>query len=230
MDCLPDTFPENAILIVGAGRFGGRAARVLRSHLSSPIWVFDTDRDALARIDLPGVSRIRDDGIGFLAENRALLQPTHTIVPSVPCHLVFEWVRACMGETCITPIPVPQEIKTLLPHTWTGADGSLLVSHADFLCPEDCPEPETHCTVTGKQRGIPLYEKLARLDLLGYRTHIIRSRQLAPGVGGYPVADITALLERLQVGQSTLWLVGTACRCHGVITALTVGCSPLIPS
>ena len=85
------------------------------------------------------------------------------------------------------------------------------------------PKPETHCTVTGHRRGVPLYERLARLELHGYRTHIIRSRQLAPGVGGYPLADLITLLARLRSEPGSWWLVGTACRCHGTVTALSVG-------
>jgi hypothetical protein len=222
-DCLPHTFAENAILIMGAGRFGGRAARILSSRLNSPLWVLDKDAEALARIDVPAVSKLRDDGIRFLAENFAVLKPTHWIVPCIPRHLAFEWVRAYLGETRVTPIPVPGETRPLLPHTWMSPEGSLLVSYADFLCPEDCAEPETHCTVTGERRGIPLYERLTRLELRGYRTHIIRSRQLAPGVGGYTLADLITLLEKLQSLRGAKWLIGTACRCHGTVTALSVG-------
>jgi hypothetical protein len=221
-DCLPDIFPENAILIVGAGRFGGRAARVLRSHLKSPIWVLDKDLDALERIDAPAVSKVPGDGIRFLAENLSHLKPSNTIVPSIPHHLAFEWLRACIGKDRVTPIPVPQEISPLLPHTRISPEGSLLVSYAEFLCPEDCAEPETHCTVTGQLRGIPLYERLGRLEVHDYRTHIIRSRQLAPGVGGYPLADLITLLGRLRSQPGAKWLVGTACRCHGIVTALSV--------
>jgi len=216
---LPSIFPEDAILIVGAGRFGGRAAKILGSRLNSPMWVLDTDPEALAHIDAPGVSTVRDDGIRFLANNLTRMKPTSTIVPSLPRHFAFEWLRTCLGDELVAPIPVPQEILPFLPHTWPGLDGSLLVSHADFLCPEDCSEPETHCTVTGGLRGTPLHERMCRLDLQGYQTHVIRSRQLAPGVGGYPFSDLLALLDRLRREPAAKWLVGTACRCHGVLTA-----------
>lgn len=229
-DCLPDIFPENAILIMGAGRFGGRAARILSSRLKSPIWVLDKDPEALARIDAPAVSKVRGNGFRFLAENFTRLKPTHMIIPAIPYHLAFEWVRVAIGETRVTPIPVPQEIKPLLPHTWMSPDGSLLISYADFLCPEDCAEPETHCTVTGVQREVPLYERLARLELQGYRTHIIRSHQLAPGVGGYPLEDLITLLGRLRRLPRARWLIGTACRCHGTVTALSMDRPLFTPS
>ncbi|MEW6664810.1 MAG: hypothetical protein AB1512_06255 [Thermodesulfobacteriota bacterium] len=215
-------FPENTVLIIGAGRFGGRAARILGPSLKSPLWLLDVNREALARVDAPAVSKVRDDGIRFLAENMALLKPTNVIVPSIPRHLAFEWVKACIGRPGATPIPVPQEIQSLFPHAWMSPEGSLLVSYANFLCPEDCEEPETHCTVTGEPRGVPLYERLTRLEVKGYRMHIIRSRQLAPGVGGYPVSDLNALMGRLRSLPGEKWLIGTACRCHGTVSALSV--------
>jgi hypothetical protein len=48
---------------------------------------------------------------------------------------------------------------------------------------------------------------------------VIRSWQLAPGVGGYRVAQLRASLERIE-RQPTKYLIATSCRCHAVIDAL----------
>ncbi|MCF8062162.1 MAG: hypothetical protein K9M82_06575 [Deltaproteobacteria bacterium] len=113
-------------------------------------------------------------------------------------------------------------MRQALPHTWIAGDGSLLVSYADFLCPEDCAEPEDGCTVTGEIRQ-PLYERLAALEVPGYEVQVIRSRQLAPGLGGYSAGDLRALQARVYDAPGRgRWLIGTACRCHGTITGLEV--------
>jgi hypothetical protein len=110
-------------------------------------------------------------------------------------------------------------IRSGLPHTWVGSEGSLLVSYADFLCPEDCPEPEDGCTVTGEVRT-PLYQVMRELNVPGFGIHVVQSRQLAPGLGGYPLQDLLDLQRRVLEAGDGRWLIGTACRCHGTITGL----------
>jgi len=214
---LPDTFPENAIFIVGAGRFGGRAAQILSSRERSAIWLIDRDEDALSRHrDLP-VSRINREGVEFLSERISSLSPGIMVVPSLPVHLAFEWLVRYLGG--IVREEIPGELKTLLPNTWAGSEGSLLVSYADFLCPDDCPEPADHCTITGKKRETPLHQRLRGMHAADHRVHIIQSRQLAPGVGGYRVHDLMDVAEEVRLHPKDKWLLGTACRCHGILTA-----------
>jgi hypothetical protein len=95
----------------------------------------------------------------------------------------------------------------------------MLLSLADFLCPDNCPEPAENCTVTGRPRGKPLFARLAGIELPGWSVGVIRSHQLTPGVGGCRVADLLALRERI-VKSGGRWLVATACRCHGALGAL----------
>ncbi|MBN2126224.1 MAG: hypothetical protein JW821_18130 [Deltaproteobacteria bacterium] len=117
---------------------------------------------------------------------------------------------------------MPETIRPHLPHTWKGGEGSLLVSYADFLCPDDCPEPADFCTVTGLKRDVPLYRRLENLEVPEYHIHVVRSRQLAPGLGGYRVEDLARLLARVKDGGKRKWLVGTACRCHGTLSAMEI--------
>ena len=220
-----DPLPAEAILIIGAGYFGRRAAKILnRSPFQGkPLFIIDSDKDHLSNVEGAFLERILCDGIQFLVKNFQLLHPSNMIIPAVPFHFAYEFLKnySCKS-TSIKKLKVPEGIKPSLPHTWEGSDGSLLVSYADFTCPVDCPEPSSHCTVTGEKRGKPLNQLLAQLDIKGYRLHFIRSRQLAPGLGGYKVDDLGKLITRVEQEECEKWLVGTACRCHGTITAFSV--------
>ncbi len=224
-DYIRDPLPEDAILIIGAGHFGKRAARILSGlHLRpTPILIVDKDRGSLTEIKDPAVEKILCEGIGFLVKNFHFLRPSNTIIPAVPVHLAFEWLKKNLdNDYRVTRIGVPKDIRPFLPHIWEGKEGSLLISHADFRCPDDCPEPADYCTVTGETRGKPLYELLRQLDLPNHRIHIIRSGQLAPGLGGYRADDLRKLFGRVRGEGMGKWLVGTACRCHGTVTAMEV--------
>jgi hypothetical protein len=224
-DYIRDPLSEDAILIIGAGYFGKRAARILSGLRlrPAPILIVDKDRDSLVGIKDPAVEKILCDGIGFLVKNFHFLHPSNTVIPAVPVHLAFEWLKKYLdNDYRVSRIEVPEEIKQFLPHTWEGKEGSLLISQADFSCRDDCPEPADYCTVTGETRGKPLYELLKQLDLPNHRIHIITSRQLAPGLGGYRADDLRKLFGRVRREGMGKWLVGTACRCHGTVTAMEV--------
>jgi hypothetical protein len=193
--------------------------------MKAPIWLIDKDKEAFSRTDGLPISRIQTDAFEFLSLTFSSLHPENTLIPSVPVHLAFEWLRKHCGKG-VEREDVPEGLSPLLPNTWRASDGSLLLSYADFVCPEDCPEPSDHCTVTGEKRGAPLYDLLRKIDVPNYRVHIIRSRQLAPGVGGYRVAGLSALMDDLGRDPGGKWLVGTACRCHGIITAFSLRANP----
>jgi hypothetical protein len=216
-------FSGDEVFIIGAGRFGKRAVDVLSSRLDSPLWVVDKEGEALRVTAGPRVERILQEGVLFLVESLPRLHPTNFIVPAVPIHLAYEWLRLCLKDKLsVFRIEVPESMKPFLPHTWEGSEGSLLVSYADFQCPDDCPEPADHCTVTGKRRGTPLHERLSNIARAGYRVHVLQSRQLAPGVGGYTVGDLREALERVESGGKGKWMVATACKCHGIVSAMEV--------
>jgi hypothetical protein len=100
-----------------------------------------------------------------------------------------------------------------------GPQGEVYLSRASHICPDDCPSPEDFCPVTGESRTPALYEELAALNLPGFRIIVIISRQLAPGVGGYPPRELTDLPSKIADIHHNL-LIATACRCHGVVHAL----------
>jgi len=226
MECPQDNHHDvsgTSVLIIGAGRFGARAARILSAAPHRPAVILVLDREA-ARLealqDLCVETRI-GDGIDLLIGNDPSLDPSSIIVPAVPLHLAFAWLKAYLyGKYDVRPLPVPRELHSQLPFTWPGNGDDLLVSYADFICPDDCPEPSDHCTVTGKRREVPLFGLLSQLEVPGYCVHIIRSRQLAPGVGGYPLGELWALRKKVMDAGGGRWLIGTACRCHGTLSAI----------
>jgi hypothetical protein len=62
-------------------------------------------------------------------------------------------------------------------------------------------------------------------DLHGsFKSKVIRSEQLGLGVGGFKAKKVLDLLPEIEKkrapGQRVL--ISTACRCHGVISALSI--------
>ncbi len=205
------------VFIIGAGHFGSRAIRILIERSQSPLVVVDRDPQKAIRAGAR-VRAVAGDGIEFLRQNIRHMSPGSLIVPAIPRHLAFEWLRAEKGAG-IELVPVPPEVSSQVPHAWQARDGSLLVSYADFRCPDDCPEPMA-CTVTGKRREQPLYALLGAMQVPGFALHVIQSRQLAPGLGGYQAGDLIKAEAILSQTKQAKWLLATACKCHGIVTAL----------
>ena len=221
MDFEWDTVSEDAVFIIGAGRFGSRAARLLTGG-DFQVFVVDLDAQRLALLQPLPVRPVVHDGVRFLVENFAQFQGNQLIVPSVPLHLAFEWLRLSLqGKRRIAKTAVPAEVARSFPHYWPASEGSLLVSHADFACPDNCPEPE-FCTVTGEKRNMPLYEIVRNLAHPEFYTHVIRSRQLAPGLGGYRMKDLQEMASKVFHHERGSVFLGTACKCHGILTAFTL--------
>jgi len=223
MSSSTEKLQHKAIIIIGAGHFGQRAAALIKSDPHTSLWIVDRDVAKLKKMGNIGAKRIAEDGVHFLAKHFSHLAPSTFIVPAVPVHLAFEWLKTSINEKgTVERLPVPKSFGHRLPHVCKGSEGSLLTSYADFRCPDDCPEPAERCTVTGKVRGTPLYRLLTEVEPRGFRVHVIRSRQLASGVGGYRVRDLQELLGKVSEGRKGKWLVATACKCHGIVTALQV--------
>jgi len=210
-------------LIIGCGRFGSRAAEeILRSSPLSEITVVDKSTKALRKVRTLLVRTAVGDGRSFL--NRSLSDGLSAdfIIPAVPFHFVFEFILGRLKALGARRRKVPALAG--LPNPIAGKTGDLYTSFADFLCPEDCPEPAGRCSVTGKRRPKPLYEMLRQLQ--GFlESRVIRSEQLGPGVGGFRLEGLLSLTkeieERMTSEPSGLILISTACRCHGVTSALS---------
>ncbi len=207
-------------LIIGCGHFGSRAIEtLLRKDHRAAIIVVDKDEKALEKVSSFHVERIAGDGISFLNQSLKKGRDTY-IIPAVPFHLAFEYILSQLKPLGAKRRKVSD--ITGLPNPMKGKSGDLYTSIADFLCPEDCPEPAQYCTVTKERRQKPLFQILK--DLEGpFESKVIRSKQLGLGVGGYLPGDLLKIVREIKKAGASdrLILISTACRCHGVTSALS---------
>ncbi len=208
------------IWIIGVGYFGQIAFRQLSEARKDRHFVLvDPVSENLLTCRTPQATLEISDGIAFLNKNIARGRRPDWIIPALPVHLAAEWVFLHLGPKRLRRIELPSEIDRLVPNPFRGSDGNLYVSHADFRCPEDCDEPRDTCSITGEMRQENMYDLLAILKVGLIRPLNIRSHQLGPGIGGYRPEQLLELMERLDQARGAV-LLSTACRCHGVITAL----------
>ena len=208
------------IWIIGAGRFGKIGAqRLAAGHPHCCITVVDSHPDRLNLFKDTDCRRIESDGAAFLADGLEETGPPDWIVPAVPVHLAWEWCRLKTETDALVPVTLPETFDAHLPNPMRGNRFDFYTSAADFLCPDNCSEPEGYCTVTGEPRIPAMFDRIKALRFESYVPLVVQSQQLAPGVGGYRPADLFALLERItqEVGP---FLIATSCRCHGVLTAV----------
>jgi hypothetical protein len=215
--------PDDSIWILGAGGFGRRAVeRLVRHHGAETLAVVDSDRAALEELEVTGIERVHADAVDFLWRRLRAPDFPRWIVPAVPVHIAFAWIyRRVAAQADVERRPVPEAIAAALPNPMRGPHGEVYASYADFICPDDCPEPADHCTVTGKPRPTDLFRRIASLAYDGWRPIVVRSRQMAAGVGGYSPAALFDALVEVQKTASPV-LLATACRCHGVVDALVM--------
>lgn len=206
-------------LILGAGRFGSLAVqRILARKKASHVVVVDRDGHVLEKLQEKSVERLEQDAIDFLVDYPGL--GSEWIVPAIPVHVTFAWLcRQLAREGTVTSLAAPLVLDQQIPNSIRGKGGVLYTSFATFRCPDDCDEPDDKCTVTGEVREANLFDVVQTIEVEGYQTFVVRSHQLAPGVGGYRLSVLWRLLEEARSTKKDI-LIATACRCHGVIHAL----------
>jgi hypothetical protein len=217
------SYPDHppSFLIIGCGHFGSRAAiKLFQKDAHSKIIVVDKNKKALQKVSRLPIQTAVCDGILYLKQFLSEGQKVDYIIPALPLHLVFEFILSQLKSFGAKRIKVP--VLTGLPNPMIGKTGDFYTSLPDFLCPEDCPEPARYCTVTRKRREKPLYQILINLEG-PFESRVIRSRQLAPGVGGFRPRALLDLLEDIKKRTHLDWpiLISTASRCHGVSSTLS---------
>ena len=105
--------PEDANLIIGAGHFGKRAATILSQVSTDPLYIVDKHKSSLEGIKGLLINKILCDGIDLIADNFQMLSPKNTIIPAIPLHLAFEWLKNYLGKGfTIKKIEVPEGSDT----------------------------------------------------------------------------------------------------------------------
>ena len=205
--------------ILGAGHFGSLAVkRILERKKGCNLLVVDFDAEPLSHLQNKPLEIIRKDAIDFLLTHHGLGH--EWIVPAIPKHVAYLWLcQQFNGEGKVTPVAVPSVVDQQVPNPIRGKGGVLYTSFATFRCPGECDEPEEMRCVTQERRETNLHELIQRIEVHGYKTLVVRSHQLTPGVGGYQLSTLWRLREAARSTEKDV-IVATACRCHGVINAL----------
>jgi hypothetical protein len=206
--------------IIGAGECGKRAAKKLRKKFpEASLTVVDQDQGAMDGIEGLPIVCICMGGASYLETHMDGQNEPDWIIPAVPIHLAFEWIRRKLSrDRRIEVEAVPQAIESMLPNPKRGMQGQLYVSYADFRCPDHCTEPYDLCTWTGKPRKGLLYKKIENVLYMDYISIVIRSHKLAGGVGGYEPQALRKSLAEVSKATTPV-IYSTACLCHGVMHA-----------
>ena len=208
------------IWIIGVGRFGHIAFQRLSDAGKDRHFVLvDPEAEKLRRYKGKTATLEVSDGIKFLEKRLKMGRKPDWIIPALPVHLAAEWLVLHLGPAKLKRVPLPSELDWLVPNPIRGSEGNLYVSHAAFRCPEDCDEPRDICSITRKMRHQNMYDLLLNLSFKPFNSLNMRSYQLGPGIGGYRAEQLLEMWATVEQTTGPI-LLSTACRCHGVITAL----------
>jgi D-arabinose 1-dehydrogenase-like Zn-dependent alcohol dehydrogenase len=112
---LTEKLENKAIIIIGAGHFGQRAAALLKAVPHASLWIVERDIPTLKKLGTMGAKRIAEDGVRFLAKHFSHLAPS-TFITCRPVHLAFEWLRTYMNRKgTVAAVPVPKSFGLRLP-------------------------------------------------------------------------------------------------------------------
>lgn len=211
-------------VIVGGGKYGVEAARFLERRGRSYI-ILDRNPEcaAMKELDLVKVSNVNEikgEGRYFLEGGIDVLpsflklEPEY-IFPTAPIHVAAEALRLKFNlkpwnevlDCIIANLPARVVVS--------AGRGSVVVSYnRDADCLEKCSAPEI-CPVTKIKKPCPMHD-LVKFAYPG--AFVLISRQLEPGLGAIEGKDFAYLMREAEKKEEIV--VATACRCHGVITAL----------
>ena len=212
-----------SIWILGYGKFGRRAADLMTDSSKTRPHITVIDIESPDHVP-GGIDYIQADGALWFVDNFHRTSKIDRIIPAMPVHLAAEWVkgRLVAENRTVHQFPVPKEILPFLPNPYRINTNTYAISYATFHCPPDCNEPVEFCTVTGQSRPTPLYELVNRISLDDVVVLSLQSRQFAPGAGGFYPGDLWRLFDIVQKHLPADFLLCTGCKCHGIITGLSV--------
>lgn len=207
-------------IVFGGGKYGSEAVDFLLENGRSFV-VLDVDENCVARkkFGLPeydGTERnsFLKGGIKELLDLIEKLSPEF-IFPTAPIHLAGALVMNKYGlktwnegvDFILSGLPSRLVVSS--------GRGSVVVSYnRDEQCLPNCSAPDV-CPVTKIKKPAPMYEMVGFAMKDGF---VVKSHYLKPGLGAIKGNDLLKLFEWAESRDKVF--VATACRCHGVITAL----------
>ena len=202
------------VVVLGGGRFGclavdrlGKRVAMVVEKSSTP-YLYKKDVKVIeADAVETAVSLLREDSL------------PKWLVPAVPVHFLAKWLFLELDFLQPEIMPLPEMDLADITSVINGKENQLYFSMADFLCPDDCPEPLDHCFHTGRKRKFQLFERLAAINSPGWQNATLRSHQLAPGVGGFKAEKLLEIRAKI-IAHPGKWLIASACRCHGVLQGM----------
>lgn len=207
---------DNRALVIGGGRFGRLAVARLGKRVTQVV-----EPDPAPELYALGAQVLVRDGIEAAAAILDSNDAPPWLVPALPLHFLAEWLLLTLAPLGPEPIAIPRENLPEAAMLHQGQRKQWFLSLADFTCPDDCPEPAELCTMTKEPRGEPMFQRLAKIEMPDCETRILRSKQLAPGVGALSRDELLLLRkEIIKRGPGAGWVLGTACSCHGVVQAI----------
>lgn len=208
-------------IIFGGGRYGLEAARYLVSEGKNFVVVDSDENCAVKReLNLPEYSGNTQEnsfvrgGIKELVKLFFDLNPEY-VFPTAPIHVAGSFLMEHLGfevwyegvDLALAGIPMKVVVS--------AGRGSVVVSYnRDRECLPKCRAPDV-CPVTGIKKPAPMYELVRFAIPEGF---VIESHYLQPGLGAIRGERLREMVEWAEKRHEVL--VATACRCHGVITAL----------
>ncbi len=198
-------------VIVGGGKYGVEAAKFLMDEGRDFI-VLDPDPNCMAVRELK--AKYEQGGIEKLIDLVEKVDPEY-IFPTAPIHVAAEAVKLKYNLNvwnevinCILA-GLPQKIVLS-----AGRGGIVVTYNRDKDCIQNCSAPDV-CPVTKIKKPCPMYELVKFAYPEGF---VLVSQQLKPGLGAIRGEDFKEFLNWSK--DKDKFVVATACRCHGVITAL----------
>ena len=210
-------------IVLGYGRFGRLAVKFLQGSLGNNASILVVDSKPQNNVP-DDVQFVCAEAVAWLVRELHDNSEVQRIIPALPVHFAVRWLTGKLIEEGwrVIPCTLDDSLLAKLPHHFRLNQYSATTSHADFLCPVNCAEPEDICSYTGQKRPEPLNQILNSLASEQFTPLIVRSRQFAPGVGGYYPEDLYALLHKAKKLANLQLLVGTACKCHGILDGMCV--------
>src|SRR5688572_416496 len=230
-------------VIFGGGCYGSFYARqLLRAHAAgvsvTEIVVVDHNETPSARTTLqsPLLQFVIQEWDEFCDAYFDALPPSATdqiVPPPFTPHLALAWLLRRLPkdrpELQWSLEPVRRFPGT--PFQQQGAGGPLTLSHADWICPVHCVEPE----ICPKTRDVRYWDMATTVDHWTHalaeggqavtQTHLFQCLHYTHGVGTYPAAKVVTARAAIASAAATQaqplrFLVGTVSRCHGAVNLL----------